>query len=262
VGTAHADSAVPPGDDVTSPDDALASMRRVAIRLGLHMVHGLSEAGAARLIEARREPFESFEALALRAQLSRHDLECLAHAGALASVTGHRREALWEVAGIEARPPLLRDAPIHEHVQAELPMPTEGEEIVADYASLGLTLGRHPLALLRPHLARERMMTAAQLLKARHGQHVRAAGLVTCRQRPGTASGVIFVTLEDETGSTNVVVWRDLGQRQRRTLLGARLLGVHGVLERDGGVAHLIAGRLVDLSHLLGRLTTRSRDFH
>jgi error-prone DNA polymerase len=141
-------------------------------------------------------------------------------------------------------------------------MPTEGEEIVADYASLGLTLGRHPLALLRPHLARNRMMTAAQLLEARHGQHVRAAGLVTCRQRPGTASGVIFVTLEDETGHTNVVVWRDLSQRQRRTLLGARLLGVHGVLERDGGVAHLIAGRLVDLSHLLGRLVTRSRDFH
>jgi len=133
---------------------------------------------------------------------------------------------------------------------------------VADYSSLGLTLGRHPLALLRPHLDRLRMFTAAGLLTARHGQLVRAAGLVTCRQRPGTASGVIFVTLEDETGSSNVVAWRSLSERQRRTLLGAKLWDVHGILERDGDVAHLIAGKLADLSRLLGRLATHSRDFH
>ena len=217
------------------------------------MIAGLSKAAAERLIAARAEPFENFEQLALRARLNRHELDSLAHAGALASLAGHRREALWQVAGIEARPPVLADAPIREQ-QPLLPEPTEGEEIVADYASLGLTLGRHPLALLRPHLDRQRMFTAAQLLTARHGQLVRAAGLVTCRQRPGTASGVIFVTLEDETGNTNVVVWRALSERQRRTLLGAKLLGVHGVLERDGEVAHLIAGRLTDLSHLLGRL--------
>jgi error-prone DNA polymerase len=232
-----------------------------AVRLGLALVSGLSQAAAGRLIAARREPFEDFEQLALRAQLNRHDLDCLAQAGALAPVTGHRREALWQVAGIETRPPVLAGAPIREQ-QPQLSVPTEGEEIVADYASLGLTLGRHPLALLRPHLDRQRMFTAAQLLRARHGQLVRAAGLVTCRQRPGTASGVIFVTIEDETGSTNVVVWRNLGERQRRTLLGAKLLGVHGVLERDGDVAHLVAGKLTDLSHLLGRLTARSRDFH
>ena len=232
-----------------------------AVRLGLRMVSGLSQAAAERLIAERGRPFDTFEQLALRAQLNRHDLDCLAGADALASVIGHRREALWEVAGIEARPPVLHDTPIREQLPL-LPEPSEGETIVADYASLGLTLGRHPLALLRGHLQRQRMMTASQLLTARHGQLVRAAGLVTCRQRPGTASGVIFVTLEDETGNTNVVVWRDLGERQRRTLLGARLLGVHGVLERDGDVAHLIAGKLVDLSHLLGRLLTHSRDFH
>ena len=240
---------------------AVAARSSPALRLGLRMVSGLSQAAADRLIAERGRPFDTFEQLAQRAQLNRHDLDCLADADALASVIGHRREAMWQVAGIEPRPPLLHDTPIREQLPL-LPEPSEGERIVADYASLGLTLGRHPLALLRVHLQRQRMMTAAQLLTARHGQLVRAAGLVTCRQRPGTASGVIFVTLEDETGNANVVVWRDLGERQRRTLLGARLLGVHGVLERDGDVAHLIAGRLVDLSHLLGSLLTQSRDFH
>ncbi|MBK8017790.1 MAG: hypothetical protein IPK20_14420 [Betaproteobacteria bacterium] len=232
-----------------------------ALRLGLRMIKGLSQASAERIVEARRTPFESFEQLALRAGLNRHELECLAHAGALASVSGHRREALWEIAGIESRPPILRDTVIRD-ATPELPWPTEGEEIVADYSSLGLTLGRHPLALLRAHLKKRRMFTAQQLLHARHGQLVRSAGLVTCRQRPGTASGVIFVTLEDETGSTNVVVWHDLAERQRRALLGSKLLAVHGTLERDGSVAHLIAGKLEDLSHLLGHLATQSRDFH
>ena len=140
--------------------------------------------------------------------------------------------------------------------------PSEGEDIVADYASLGLTLGRHPLALLRSRLERMRLATAAEIRRLPHGSRARACGIVTCRQRPDTASGVVFVTLEDETGYVNVVVWRDLVERQRRELLGARLLGVHGVIERDGEVVHLVARRLVDSSALLGRLVTRSRDFH
>ena len=165
------------------------------------------------------------------------------------------------MAGFEQRSPLLADAAPVETLP-DLPEPAEGESIFEDYAALGLSLGRHPLALLRPLLAKRRMRTAAELLVARHGQVVHAAGLVTCRQRPGTASGVIFVTLEDETGQVNVVVWRDVSARQRRVLLGAQLLAVHGVLERDGDVAHLIAGRLEDLSPLLGGLTAASRDFH
>jgi error-prone DNA polymerase len=232
-----------------------------SVRLGLCMIGGLAQAAAGRLVAARQTRFDSLEQLALRAQLNRRDLECLARADALCSLAGHRRQALWEVAGVEARPPLLRDATIRDRAPDLFP-PTEGESLVADYASLGLTLGRHPLALLRPRLQRQRMLPAAQLVQARHGQLVRTAGLVTCRQRPGTASGVTFVTLEDETGSASVVVWRALGERQRRVLLGAQLLAVHGVLERDGDVAHLVAGRLEDLSHLLGELTTRSRDFH
>ncbi len=231
------------------------------LRLGLHLVQGLSREGAERLIAARAQPWETFEQLARRAKLDRRDLGCLARAGALASVAGHRHAARWMVAGIEDRPPLIADVPIAE-TEPDLPIPREGEDISADYASLGLSLGRHPMALLRPRLARLRMRSATDLLSARHGQAVRAAGLVTCRQRPGTASGVVFVTLEDETGTVNVVVWRDVSLRQRRVLLGARLLAVHGVLERDGEVAHLIAGRLEDLSTMLGELVTQSRDFH
>ena len=140
--------------------------------------------------------------------------------------------------------------------------PSEGQDIVADYASLGLTLGRHPLALLRNRLQKMRIDDSRRLNSYSHGRKARTAGLVTCRQRPDTASGVVFVTLEDEAGCTNVVVWRHLVERQRRELLGARLLGVEGVIERDGEVVHLVARRLFDHSRLLGPLQAESRDFH
>jgi len=133
---------------------------------------------------------------------------------------------------------------------------------VADYASTGLTLGRHPLALLRSRLARMRFATADELKLLPGGTPARAAGIVTGRQRPGTASGTVFVTLEDETGYVNVIVWPHLIERQRRELLGARLMGVEGVLEREGEVMHLVAKRLTDHSALLGKLVTNSRDFH
>ncbi|HKW80536.1 MAG TPA: OB-fold nucleic acid binding domain-containing protein, partial [Casimicrobiaceae bacterium] len=161
----------------------------------------------------------------------------------------------------ERMPPLLAPAPIDEAVPALAP-PTEGEGIVADYASLGLTLGRHPLALLRDRLQRQSMLTAAELRVLPHGRVTRVTGLVTGRQRPGTASGVTFVTLEDETGMVNVIVWRDLAERQRKELLRSNLLTVYGTLERQGEVVHLIAARLRDQTALLGRLSARSRDFH
>ena len=153
-------------------------------------------------------------------------------------------------------------APTFDEAQPALPAPTEGQDIVADYRRLGLTLRRHPLALLRRQLRERRLATAAEIQRAPHGRLVRTAGIVIGRQRPDTASGVMFVTLEDETGATNVIVWRDLGDRQRRELLGARLLGVYGKVEREGAVVHVLAGRLVDLTPLLGALPTRSRDFH
>ena len=233
-----------------------------AVRLGLRMINGFSAAAAERLVAARRvHAFESTVDLARRAALNRHELKLLAAAGALRALTGHRRQAHWQVAGVERAPPLLREAAPQETLPSFAP-PSEGEELIADYASTGLTLGRHPLALLRAHLKRMRFITAAELRNAPHGRPVHAAGIVTGRQRPDTASGVVFVTLEDETGNVNVVVWRDIGDRQRRELLGARLLGVHGILERDGEVVHLIAGRLTDHSALLGQLAASSRDFH
>ncbi|HSE00215.1 MAG TPA: error-prone DNA polymerase [Burkholderiales bacterium] len=233
-----------------------------AVRLGLRMISGFAEAVSARIVAARRErAFESVEDLARRARLERRDLKLLASAGALRSLSDHRRLAHWEVAGIERATPVLVDCPIDEPLP-QLASPSEAEELVADYASLGLTLGRHPLSLLRPQLARMRLATAAELRGLPHGRFARAAGIVVGRQRPDTASGVIFVTLEDETGSVNVIVWRDLADRQRRELLGSRLLGIHGTLEREGEVVHLIAKRLVDHSELLGALQTSSRDFH
>jgi error-prone DNA polymerase len=235
---------------------------RPAVRLGLRMISGFAEAVADRIVAARRSrAFNSVADLARRAHLDRRDLKLLASAGALRSLSDHRRHAHWEVAGIERATSVLGDCPIEES-RPRLAPPGEAEELVADYASLGLTLGRHPLALLRPRLAHMRLATAAELRGLPHGRPARAAGIVIGRQRPDTASGVIFVTLEDETGSVNVIVWRDLADRQRRELLGSRLLGVYGTLEREGEVVHLIAKRLVDHSALLGNLETSSRDFH
>src|SRR6267143_252921 len=253
------------------PVDALASewdctleagTDALAVRLGFLLVQGLSKTGAERIVAARRDRlFDSVEDLARRAELNRHDLKCLAAAGAFEALSGHRRHAFWQVAGIETGAHILRDAPVAE-TPAILPRPTEGENLVADYASTGLTVGRHPLALLRAHLSRMRFANAGELKLLPGGTRARAAGIVTGRQRPSTASGTVFVTLEDETGYVNVIVWTHLIERQRRELLGARLMGVEGVLEREGEVMHLVARRLSDHSALLGKLDTASRDFH
>ncbi|MFX1734400.1 error-prone DNA polymerase [Paraburkholderia sp. A1RI_3L] len=236
--------------------------RGPAVRLGLRLVKGLPEEAAHRVMEARREaPFTDVDDLARRAALTRRELQALAAANALASIAGHRREAWWAVTAQHAVPKLLRDAPIAEAPLA-LPRATEGREIVADYSSLGLTLNRHPLALLRPGLAKQRFRTAAQLALCRHGTLVRACGIVTVRQRPGTASGTIFVSIEDETGAINVIVWPSVVETQRQALLSSSLLAVSGVVQREGEVVHLVAHRLEDHSRLLGRLATASRDFH
>ena len=158
-------------------------------------------------------------------------------------------------------PEILAGAAFAETTPA-LPAPTEGQEIVADYRRLGLTLRRHPLALLRRQLRDKRIVTAEDISHTPHGRLTRVAGIVIGRQRPDTKSGVVFVTLEDETGATNVIVWRDVGDRQRRELLNARLMAVYGRVEREGEVVHVIAGRLVDMTPMLGSLPTKSRDFH
>ena len=268
-----------------------------AVRLGLRLVSGLATAVGQRLVQIRQalhdaavagKPgaapapalapefvpatcFTSTEDLALRAQLSQQDLQALAAADALASLSGHRRQQMWDAAAQHTAPALWRDVPVHE-VPLALPAAHEGEEIVFDYAATGLTLRRHPLALLRPRLARWRLQTALQLHSAPNGRKVRACGIVTMRQRPGTAKGTMFVTLEDETGPVNVIVWPALVEHWRQPLLGARLLAVEGVWQcsphgPDGQavVRHLVAQRFKDLTPLLGRMAQAlqgSRDFH
>jgi error-prone DNA polymerase len=233
-----------------------------ALRLGLHLVKGLSQNGIEQLLAARKyRPFRNIADLACRAQLNRGDLEALAAADALRSLAGHRYSARWACAGITTGLPLLQNATTPEAMPLLKP-PTEGESLVADYASTGLSLGRHPLALLRKRLDRLRLLNAMRLHSCKHGSSARTAGIVTNRQSPGSASGVIFLTLEDETGLTQVIVWPDLARRQRKILLQARLIAVDGEVQREGEVLHLIARQLEDHSYLLGRLVTQSRDFH
>jgi error-prone DNA polymerase len=227
------------------------------LRLGLRMIGGLSEAGGKRIAQSR--PFASVQELMEKADLNRKDMRALAAGGALHSIAGHRRLAHWSAQGAERRAPL---GAAGEDAPPALAPPTEGQDIVADYASLGLTLGRHPLSLLRKRLSKLKVMSSEELKVKSHGSPVRVAGIVTCRQRPDTASGVVFVTLEDEQGCMNIVVWRHLVESQRRELLGARLLGVQGTIERDGEVVHVVARRLFDHSALLGPLAAASRDFH
>ncbi len=232
-----------------------------ALRLGLRMIKGLSRAGADRLIAARdTAPLAGVRDLARRARLGRRDLQALADAGALAPLAGHRRRAHWQALGPADRLPLAPDG--GEAACPPLMPPSPGEDLVADYASVGLTLGPHPLAMLRERLAPMGVTPAADLHRLPHGTPATACGLVIGRQRPGSASGVVFVTLEDETGTANVIVWPALVERARRPLLSARLLAVAGEVQREGEVLHLIARRLTDHTKMLGRLTVASRDFH
>ena len=233
-----------------------------AVRLGLRMIRGLAREAAARIVAARTERiFTDTQDLAARARLDAGDLRTLATGGALARLAGHRRQALWQASGAAPLPGLLAAAPGGD-VAATLDAPAETEDLLADYARLGFTLGRHPLSFVREQLARLRFITAADIAAAPDRMLARGAGLVTCRQRPGTAKGTLFVTLEDETGLTNVIVRPELFEQQRRILLGARLMGVFGQISRQGRVVHLVANRVVDHSALLGELAARSRDFH
>ncbi len=233
-----------------------------AVRLGLRQVHGLSRQAADRLLAARaRSPFRDTEDLSQRARLDAQDLQWLAHADALLALSGHRRQQTWQATGQHLPPPLLADAPLHEAGLALAAAP-EGEDILHDYAATGLSLRRHPVALLRERLATRGWRSAAQLARLQDGDLTWACGIVTMRQQPGTAKGTIFVTLEDETGSVNVIVWAQVRQLHREALLRSRLLAVRGTWQSHDGVQHLLARRLVDATPWLGRLATVSRDFH
>jgi len=246
--------------------EAAASPHQPAIRLGLRLVGGLSEAVAQRVATERaRAPFTSTQDLALRCNLDAGDLKALASADALHSLSGHRRQQVWDASALRPAPGLLKGVPVGEEL-LQLPSAPEGEEVVFDYAALGFSLRAHPLQLLRAQLTKMKLLTAAQMAGMPSGRLVRACGLVTMRQQPQTAKGVVFVTLEDETGSVNVIVWKAVRETFRQEVNRARLMAVYGVWQRDtetgGRVCHVIAKRVVDLTTMLGALATTSRDFH
>ncbi|WOB06846.1 error-prone DNA polymerase [Piscinibacter gummiphilus] len=255
----HLDPARAPG---TSPFSAPLQ----PVRLGLNMVSGLSIDAAERIFTARANaPFVNVEDLARRAALNAHELKALAQANALKPLAGHRHQAAWAVAGIDTRPTaLLRATRVHE-TPALLAPPAEFDDMRADYQSVGLTLGRHPLAMLREQLRAFKVETAATLRGYPSGRLARASGIVTHRQRPPTANGTMFITLEDETGAINVIAWPKVVETQRQPLLASRLMTVYGQWQREGddrfAVMHLVAAKVIDHTHLLAGLESRSRDF-
>ncbi|TAM91112.1 MAG: error-prone DNA polymerase, partial [Candidimonas sp.] len=246
-----------------NPDQNTPRGARPTVRLGLNLIKGLSRQAGLR-IEAARScgRFTNPRDLMQRAQLERHDTSCLADANALASIAGHRHRAHWQTALPRPAGP-LEATPVLETETPELSEPRQGQETIADYHATQFTLGPHPLALLRPTLRASRFTPARALANGYpDGRRARACGLVTVRQRPHTANGIVFVSLEDETGMVNVIVRPELAARQRAALLGASLLGVDGTWQFRQGVGNLLAGNLTDLSALLGGLTEHSHDFH
>ena len=275
--------AIPQGGIAPCPERAVEDGREadakadaaVALRLGLRQVKGLGE-DAARRIESA-QPFRDIDDLSARAALDDREITFLARAGALASLSGHRHQAHWDAAGVDRPAAIWRAVAAHRRYRTDVALaaPSAGQDLAADYRYLGLTLGPHPLALLRGEPEFARCRTAEALQRCRNEQFAQVAGLVTCRQRPGSATGVVFLTLEDETGNSNIVVWNRVLTRFRTALLQSRLLLVKGVVQREGLVVHVVAGEARDLSHKLAALTTesandtaltmrafRSRNFH
>ncbi|MBA4284662.1 MAG: error-prone DNA polymerase [Xanthomonadaceae bacterium] len=261
----HAGVEVRPVDVVNSDWDCRVVRGRdgPAIRLGLRLIAGFDEAVAKRMLAARRQaPFTDVEDLVQRAALEVRSRRLLAKADALRRLAGHRHAAHWDVQGLDDLPPLLAGHAAIERDVPPLRVPREAEEMLADYQSTGLSLRRHPLALLRPRLARLGVRTSADMVVLEHGQGVRIAGLVLNRQRPQTAKGVLFMTLEDETGCHNLIVWKRAFDAQRAMVLGSRLLIVVGELQKMDGVTHIVARHFRDASDWITDMPVVSRNFH
>jgi len=240
-------------------DITLDKKDKPLIRLGFRIIKGLPYKSAKRIFTAPR-PFANLEDLALKARLSQVDLSLLSSAGALQSLTENRRQAHLQALAINNHGQLLQNASIEPNIN--LKEPSETDNLYADYNTTGLTLGRHPMSILRDQFPIFRQCKRhSDLAELGHQRFVRMAGIVTGKQRPGTASGVIFLTLEDETGNSNIVIWKSVQQRCRQALLKAQLLMVKGVIETDGEVVHIIAQELTDCSELLYKTTIRSRNF-
>ena len=238
----------------------------------------MSEPGASAVVEARQTgAFINMQDLVFRSGINKKDLEALAAADALRALSGDRHRAFWQASGVETGSSQKRGqskispamsfyansqfADSDFGVDVLLPVASESQNIVGDYGATGFTLRRHPLALFRQHLNNYQVSTASDLADIENEAHVKVTGLVTCRQRPLTAAGVTFLTLEDESGFVNVVVWPSLGEKLRPIVRQAMLIGVVGHVQKSDGVIHLIASHLVDLSHWLGSMELSSRNF-
>ena len=247
--------------------EADGSIQQPPLRLGLRLVKGLSREGAKRLVAARQQhPFRQVSNLRQWAALGKRDMEALADADALQSLSGHRHQSQWQIMALEQPRPLLQD---EQHQpgryfddEVQLPAPQIAEEVLSDYRATGLTLKAHPMSLLRERYPFSRCKRYVELAQWGNNRFVRIAGLVTCRQRPGSASGVLFLTLEDETGSSNIVVWKRTQQQFRQALMAGQLLLIKGTLETRDNVIHIIAGAIYDYTHELDSLRLHSRDFH
>jgi error-prone DNA polymerase len=242
-----------------NPPPAKLGEELIPIRLGLRMVRGLSNVHAARILAAREaSPFASIEDVWRRSGVPIAALEKIADADGFASLGVDRRQALWQVRGLgEAPLPLFaaadaREAEIVEPHVALTPM-TEGREVVEDYRTLQLSLRAHPLAFLRPELERRGVVRCGDLARIRDGRKVEVAGIILVRQRPGSTN-VTFVTIEDETGIANAILWADKFEAQRRTVMSAAMVGVKGTVQKEGEVIHIITDRIEDYTGLLHRV--------
>jgi len=253
--------------DKTDVDKTTIDNKKVtdfAVQLGFRLVRNLSHDAVDRIIEQRElaGPYQSISDLVKRTRINTRDQQALASSGALKPISGDRHRAHWDLLGVEQLPGLLSDASSKD-IPQQLSLISEGEDIVADYQSVGFTLGRHPLALLRRKLAAKRIITTQQWLQTvEDGKFARVAGLVKVRQRPGSAKGVIFMTTEDETGLANIIIWQNVTERCRKAVIGSRLVVISGTTQREGEVVHLVARHIEDNSWMLGDLATNSRDFH
>ena len=237
-----------------------ARAEHCALRLGLRQVGGLHKEDAARIVDARDAPYPDVATLHRRAGISAAAIETLAAADAFRSAGLDRREALWQARALAKAPPLplFEAAGVHgdgPEPAVALPAMAAGEQVVEDYRTLRLSLRAHPLSFLRERLAGRGALAAEAMARAQDGARAAAAGLVLVRQRPGSAKGVIFMTLEDETGTVNVVVWPNVLERYRRAVLGGRLALVRGRVQRAGAIVHLVAAHVEDLTHWLDLLT-------
>jgi error-prone DNA polymerase len=245
---------------------------KFAVRLGFRQVRGLTNKDGAEIVAARADlPFESVDDIWRRADVPVASLVQLAEADAMRESLGlARREALWALKALRDEPLELfaaaaaREARTIEEIRepaVSLPPMTSGSEVVEDYRHVGLTLRRHPASFLRADLAKRGIVTCADAMNARDGKWLTTAGLVLVRQKPGSAKGVMFITIEDETGVANLVIWPSLYERQRRIILAAGMFAVQGRIQREGEVVHLVAQHLTDLSADLAGVGERDDGF-